>query len=395
MRYTDIRFWMVTLLFLLMAGCSDDNAPVKSPVETDYSSFMMYVYMPNGETRSAEDDRSIYIDRPFEGTVNSLHVWILARDTNNQLIEITEEAASNGVLYDNVGSIDSSVTVKQVAFNVASDFKNNYPYLDVYVIANIESLGKNESWCYPKARDVESLQEIENRLESLQLLSDQFGVGDNMVSDASTYGLPMSGYLKHASVTKQGVLFSTMSIKVKRAVSKLRFVFSKSNITPDAQVTSVKLNTNMIPDKGYLFRGTAAENGVSLNETGYTSSFYGVIDFGAPASINTNMMPSSLKWDAYTSRQQWEDAINAAIKNGEATEFVRAYLHESPQRLTGTIKYKMTALGEEKSIAFTMAEGNHFLRNRSWTVYAFFSRGGLVYEVADWEDEEVTFKPFI
>ena len=395
---------MVTLLLLLMAGCSDDNDPGQSSALTDRSSFMMYIYLPNGSsTRSEDYSRTIYIDKPFERTINSLRVWIFARNSSKELIPISDDdGAVNGALYVNVGSIDTSVDMKDLAFDVEAGFNNRYPYVDIYVVANIESLGEGitdnwNTWCSPK--NTESLQDMENRIESLQLDANTFGVG-SMVSDASTTGLPMSGYIKEAEVQTQGVVYTTMNIKVLRAVSKLRFVFAKSPTTPEAAITSVKLNAGMIPTTEYLFSGTADANGVKLPATGnsYGSTYNSSeIDFGAPASIKTNVMPSRLNWSASTNRQDWEDAMNAAISNNEATEHVRAYLHESDKRLIGTIKYKLTTDGAEKSATFQMSESpsGQFLRNSSWTVYAYFTEGGLVYEVANWDEQEVTYKPFI
>ena len=399
MRCIDIRLLLVTWLILLVAGCSNDNEPAKKAAITDQSSFVMNIYLPNtGTTRtSEEDDRNIHIDKPFERTIQSFRVWVFARqkvnDAPGDLMAISNaDGATNGVLYTNVGSIDETVIIKNVAFNVEDGFNERYPYLDVYVIANLESLDADENWC--SQLNANDLQDIENTLDGLQLNDESFGVS-SLVSDATDTGLPMSGYVKKVPVSAQGVVYTTMDIKVKRAVSKIRFVFAKSPTTPEASITSVKLNTNMIPTTEYLFSGTAAVNNVALHETGYGNEYYGEIDFGAPATINTNVMPTALNWTGATSRQEWEDALNAAITNHEATEHVRAYLHESPQRLSGTLKYKLTATGAEMTTTFQMAAAGQFLRNHSWTVYAFFTEGGLIYEVADWKEETVTYKPFI
>lgn len=396
-RWVDIRLLLVTLLVLLVAGCSDDNALEHKSATTDRSSFMMYIYLPNATTRSGEDDRNIYIDKPFERAIHSLRIWVFARNGSKQLIEISnDDGATNGVLYVNVGSIDETVSVLQQAFNVEDGFNQKYPYLDIYVVANLESLGFTEGWC--SELNAEELQAIENTLEALQLDANTFGV-TALVSDATGTGLPMSGYIKEAAVSAQGLVYTTMNIKVQRAVSKLRFVFAKSPSTPEATITSVKLNANMIPTTETLFSGTAEANGAKLPATGnsYGSTYAAEVDFGFPATIKTNVMPSALSWTGATSRQDWEDALNAAIANNEATEHVRAYLHESDQRLTGTIKYKLTTAGAEKEATFQMSESptGQFLRNHSWTVYAFFTEGGLIYEVADWKEETVTFKPYI
>ena len=399
-RCIDIRLLLVTWLVLLVTGCSRDYEPVQEPAMSDKSAFMMYIYLPNGgTTRNGEDDRSIYIDQPFERKIKSFRVWVFARNSLHELMSISDaDGATNKVLYRTVGSIDESVNMLTEVFDVLDGINNTYPYVDIYVIVNSESLGKDEDWCRPK--ETESLQEMESRLENLLLDTSSFGIGENMVSAASEDGLPMSGYLKNAPVSAQGVVFTTMGIKVKRAVSKIRFVFAKSPSTPEASITSVKLNTGMIPTTEYLFSGTAAVNNVALHETGYGNEYYGEITFfnsDAPATINTNVMPTILSWSASLNRQEWEDALNAAIANNEATELVRAYLHESPQRLTGTITYKLTTDGAEESATFQMSESptGQFLRNHSWTVYAFFTEGGLIYEVANWDEETVTVKPVI
>lgn len=417
-RLMDIRLCWVALLVLLMAGCGEEGNSVvvdESVVMKNASSIVVYINLPdNNATTRNDDDYVINPDRSYEQAINSLRVWVFAREDNQNktlkpIADTDAEDVSNGVLYKSFGAdeIRRYSGIMEVAFKVEAGFSDTYKCLDVYVIANAESLGSDygTDWGEPTN---EGLVTNEQRLEAIALGENCFGVGSNMVyesngsgslvpTEMTARGLPMSGYVKKAAVTTEDIIYKIQDIQLKRAVSKIRFVFAKSPTTKDAQIKGVKLAANMIPTTEWLFTGTAATSNEELHIPSYGSNYYGEIDFGAPAEIKTNVMPSTLEWSTTVNRQQWEQKLNEAIANGDATEFVRAYLHESPSQLQGSITYNLNK-GEnpqDKTIPFAMAHAGEFERNYSWTIYAYFTEGGLVFEVANWEDVEVTYIPFI
>ena len=415
-RWIDIRLWMATIVILLMAGCGSANdEPVEEgPVE---SSFMMYIIIPDNPvtTRSdGSDDRSIFADRPMETNLQSLRAWVFARNESGELIPLEEESAINGVLYYRRNNFDNVTGVHQVAFDVKDGFKAKYPYLDVYVLGNAESIGRTASWGSPRAKesgetDAQYLQALESELEELQLTATgaYFGVSPFSTTD-NTESLPMTGYLKQTPVAVEKIIYSTKDITLMRAVSKIRFVFAKTGAMADATINGITLNADLLPETEWLFSGkgdkddTLDENGIDLDlplhDPGYSSTYYhNVIDFGAPAEIKTHITPALLKWDATSgmSRQAWENSLNDAISANNATEYGPFYFLESDKQLEGTISYTLPN-GTGNSITFSMTSENNFLRNHSWTIYAYFANGGLVYEVTDWEEEVIDdLKPFI
>jgi len=412
--YIDIRLCCITLLILLLAGCSEkDGALVNEPVVEENASFVMYINLPDEVvTTRSEGDNNISPDRPYEQAIHSLRVWAFAREDNQEktLIAIDQADASdavNGVLYKNFGTdeIRRYAGMMEVVFKVKDSF-NKYKCLDVYVIANAESLGYADDWGEPTGA---GLSANEQWLETIQIGADCFGIGVNMVhesnatgelipADKNSTGLPMSGYIKEVDIFPEDILFTIIkNIQLKRAVSKIRFVFAKSPSMKDAEIKGVTLSANMIPNTEWLFTGTTATSNIGLNNPSYGPAYYGEIDFGHPEEIKNNLAPSALEWNASANRLEWEAALNKAIANGEATEHVRAYLHESPNQLVGSITYNLhkEPSSPDKTVTFTMARAGEFLRNGSWTIFAYFTEGGLIFEVANWENQEVTFKPFI
>jgi len=390
--------FLMSFLILLVAGCSDDVAP-----EPKESQFKMFIYLPEQDavTRGEYDIAS---DREKENKINTLQVWVFAYNSSSEPISIEEgeDKTTVGSLYVNLNNISLTGGAKEVAFyGITTDFKNKYPYLNVYAIANAASVGL----------DLGATTE-ESALQALTISDTYFGIDGTtkkpLVSDVSDNGLPMSACVKNAFVYKENELFTIANFTLKRAVSKIRFVFSRAeNIT--ASVSEIKLDGHVVYSEGHTYSYTNGDGKV-LPESEYlfsgihvdgdvSSTFLPVINFDVPTSIPSHINPWILRWEHEETRQEWEDRINDAISTGKAVECGRAYLRETPYRLTGTIKYKFQEEGDDSetthSARFTMTDENEFLRGHSWTIYAYFSEGGVVFEVDGWEQQQVTFDPFI
>ncbi len=399
-RLAFIWCLLLAMLSLLLVSCDNNEEPA---VETDRSLFMLNIHLHEGSaaTRSGEVFSDDY--RPFEKAIRTLRVWVFARDVNGSLVEINVSDATNGVLYAKIDNVDASSGDKEVSFNVSNNFNEAYPELDIYAIANAESLSSiGADWGEPTGVDFTST------LEGLSLGQSDFGTS-NLVADATSTGLPMSGYLKRAHVEIQGDNYITTDVKMKRAVSKIRFVFAKVPTMTSAAVTGINLTdsspdgpSSLIPKKEWLFSGTAADNGEALHENGIDAAggYEPEFSITPPSSIADNLIPSSLGWsgvdNSTAARQEWEKRLSDAIHGTPpfATEVGPFYLHESPLMLQGTISYTLDGLNIQTK-AFGMSNEGDFLRNHSWTIFAYFSEGGLVFEVANWDNENVVYKPFI
>ena len=394
-RWIDIRVLLAAWLILLVAGCSDDVA-----VEPEESQFKMYIYFPEQEA-TTRGEYDIVSDRENENKINTLQVWVFACDDALVPISIVEgeNKTTNGSLYVELNNISLAGGIKEVSFyGITSDFKVNYPYLNVYAIANAQSLGLNLNG-----------ETTEATLQGLTISGDLFGIDANSkpkVSSVNGNGLPMSACVKKALVYKQNEAFTIANLTLERAVSKIRFVFSRA-ANVEASVTEIKLDGHVVYSEGttylyyekvlptseYLFSGIHEGDDVS-------DTFSNVINFDVPTSVPPHLNPWSLRWEHEETRQEWEDRINAAISAGKAVECGRAYLRENPYRLTGTIKYTFQEEGEETPTSpsearFTMSDEKEFLRGHSWTIYAYFSEGGVVFEVDGWDQQQVIFDPFI
>ena len=415
---------MVAWLILLVAGCSDDSTVVP-PKE---SQFKMYIYLPEQDA-TTRGEYDIVSDREKENKINSLQVWVFAYKPNPTTsilepvaIEEGEDKTAIGSLYMNVQNLSLTGGMKEVAFyGVADDFKDKYPKLNVYAIVNAASAGLN----------LLDGTTTEAQLQNLTLAGTYFGIDGTthmpLVTSVSDDGLPMSGSLKEATVSQINELFTITNMTLKRAVSKIRFVFSKASNIPVASVSEIKLdgyvkyrdghtypfigdNAKVLPDSEYIFTGYHGNSNEDTNGDGYIDAddykecsseyskevVFDVLDVRTTVPSHDN--PWSLRWDNDETRQEWEDKINNVITEGKAVECGRAYLRETPYRLRGTIKYTFREEGDTEDrnheVTFTMDDEFDFLRGHSWTVFAYFSEGGVMFEVDKWDPQEVNYPVF-
>jgi hypothetical protein len=389
-RLIDIRFGILLLLTLLVVGCGDKDTPAFMPSN---SVFVMYIQLPESEaiTRGEGDSKDIFADKAYESSVKTIDVWVFPSGSTSQID--LGDGTKKDYLYEHMGQTSLSQRLTTVSFKVADSFISNNEglKLDIYVVINAASVGL--SWD-------DNGTTTKSALEALSFSGSYFDI--NTLTSIDDFivekGLPMSGYLKNADIITEEGQYTTEHVMIKRAVSKLRFVLAKAPGMDNAKIHSISLSGGKIPVSEYVFSGTLAENGADLHNdwtgTDYVTNGYEWSGMSSVA-IPEHQDPASLKWSSadYTP-QSWEDAINDAIADKTALEYTRAYLRESPLKLTGSISYEVVN-GETKTANFSMANEGDFLRNHSWTVYIYLYQNGLVFEVAKWDTESHSFKPFI
>lgn len=417
------------LLTLLLAGCSNDEMPVEE--ENVHSDFVMYIYMPDQSVATRTEDLMVNATAA-ENVIHTLKIWVF--DGGDENITAAYGGNEHGCIYRELTNVSLGDGVKEVIFSVPNDFKDKYPTLDVYVIANAASLtgGSALGASTPKAT-----------LREMKIEGTDFGVQASVGGDNTYYyptttsssvsvrdnGLPMSACVEGATVVLNKTVFSITQLTLKRAVSKVRFVFSRANPEDsgidDARVTAINLDGywlfqgqnaeyhagSIFPTYEYLFSGLnhVTEGGVADMSSTHDIS---VIDFAVPTipeapyhQIPEHENPWVLRWDYEETRQEWEDILNEAINNGKAIAVGFFYLRESDRHLSGTIKYEVetTIINqgnpikhvETQTARFSMNAENGFLRNHTWTIYGYFSEGGAVFEVANWdEDLNITYPGF-
>jgi hypothetical protein len=188
---------------------------------------------------------------------------------------------------------------------------------------------------------------------------------------------------------------ATNNVKLVRAVSKIRFVFTKSNNNPPTiKNLSIMLKANMLPNAEYLFldgvypvvkmRIKAADE----NDYEPQATLVPVIESPTIYSCDNPITY------AYTSEtgQAYENKINSGLLDPDGpgepdlTQIGAFYLRESDRKLEGTIAYTIVteAGNKDKTASFAMATAGDFTRNHTWIVYGYFlGNGDLKLNVVD------------
>lgn len=383
--------WLTALLIVvLLVGCSksSDNEggeePVKKPV------LKVYVFAPAHPvvTRAADD-----VDATeAENKIHSLHVWVF------------ESSDGKFVGHIVLNNVDLSEAGSEVSIDISDDFVASKPNVDVYVAANV-----TESNCglkFDGNTDRATLEgaSLKCTYDNTTVETDYFGVS-SLVSSVPSDGLPMSGVLKNQKVYGESPVFRVgdevnglANVKLVRAVSKVRFVFSKSSTnTDDLEVSSITLdgrdaenNLYGLPNEEKLFL-----NGVYPNDleevnasAGYYASTSTLVSDIDGNTIATNNSPASYGYDGTMTAQEYENLINAGISStpSKLTELGHFYFRESNQKVSGKINYKIG--GTSKTAIFATPTESGFTRNHTWIVYGYFvSSGNLLLnmvEIKDW-----------
>lgn len=389
--------WLSALLLVvLFVGCgksSDSEGgeePGKKPV------LKVYVFAPAHPvvTRAADDvDAS-----EAENKIHNLHVWVF------------ESSDGKFVGHIVLNNVDLSEAGSEVSIDISDDFatKINNPsedvYVDVYVAANV-----TESNCglkFDGNTDRATLEgaSLKCTYDNTTVETDYFGVS-SLVSSVPSDGLPMSGVLKNQTVYGESPVFRVgdaenglANVKLVRAVSKVRFVFSKSSTNTDnLMVNSITLdgrdtekNLYGLPNEEKLFLNGVYPN--DLEEVNASAGYYAststlVSDINGN-TIATNNSPASYGYDGTMTAQEYENLINKGISAtpSELTELGRFYFRESDQKVSGEINYSIG--GTPKKATFATPTESGFTRNHTWIVYGYFvSSGNLLLnmvEIKDW-----------
>ena len=333
-------------MLLLACGCQRQQAVQE---ETPPATLSIYVY-PSGQPMLTRADVGLVEAYDQEKIVHELQIWIYSHASGDLLLYLSPER----------NSLQSGEAERfQVHLESSEEAKFRNAQVDVYVLANGSSIGSSLS-------DNSSRDEVRN----LTIGGSYFSTSP-LTDDIAASGLPMSGYAEDVSVAGSNPLYSIPVVRLKRCVSKLRFVFAQPPSPAfDFQVTGIQLNGNLIPNTEQVF--TTAAYSISSS---YASAPFTV---AAPSSVAECSSVTSLIYQSGQDAQDYETLVDAAVKAGEATQAGPFYLRESDKPLSGTLTY--TVNGVQKTAPFAMDSepgAYNFSRNHTWTVYAYFSGGRL------------------
>lgn len=320
-----------------------------------------------------------------ENAIHSLIVWVFRSDDHTLVSEPL-------ILNENDMPDDLPVNggLRRYALPVSRSFAATKPAVDVFVLANAASISSTLS--------AESTwDEINDAIfgDSGQAPYYGFGINHPVQAVDPGLGLPITGCGKNLSIEGEDPVLTVQTVKLSRAVSRIRFVFCKTPVDTEegqsedvVQIQSVTLESCMIPYYEYLF--TQSASGVVYNPELEPSENFRPetfeIAWPSGQTLAENESPRDLVYanqDAVT----YERLINDAVEDGRLTDLGYYYFRESDQRLRGKVTYTVNG-GEPISRDFLMDSPGDFARNHTWTVYGYFVSGRnlqLDLEVLPWD----------
>ena len=386
-RHINILLWLLcSIVTVMLSACSSDDTEEEKGETTYHRQPMLaiYVYAPeqaataqkNAPQTRADEGQVDPIDNDInEGTIKSLQIWIFEKESKNYVGYFsTDEVAS---LNEGVGAT--------YQIPVKDDFASSKPDVNVYVMANVTSAN-----CGVGTLDKETARAA--LLEGAKITTGHFGLEQN-TRTVPDDGLPFAGMLTGQTVVgdaptlRVGTLSAVSTVQLTRAVSKLRFVFSKTTGQPTVKITSIKINASMIPDVEYLFQTPASMN---YNTEAKELLLDEIDDIAETAD------PTQYIYINQTA-QEYENLINEAAnkqapEEPEVTVEGPIYLRESDKQLTGTITYTIDG-GDEQTADFAMQQAGDFSRNHTWIVYAYYAGSGNLQVqslyVKDWSTKDI------
>lgn len=382
--------WLLFLL-LCLSACSSDKGEM--PVQpTKATKLYVYVYAP----KPAQPTRATY-DGDVNAILNetavySLQIWVFGHFSHNLLGYYASTQPS---------SLSSSDPYELIQMTIDEDYaetpEGSREHVDVYVAANVQN-----SNCNVELNGEMTQTQVEAALIQKTTV-DPFGVTSPVSIVPENIGLPMSGVIRDLPVTGTAPVLrldnggQIAKVQLIRAVSKLRFAFSRQTGGETLRVNSIKLNTAMLPIAEYLFMAEGEPYDRRTchikTDSGYETATPNLLS-EAITEIAENEDPVQYAWGYDEATPVvYEDRIETAVAGGELTQKY-FYLRESDQLIQGEIKYQV-GNGDEQTATFTMVDVGGFSRNHVWTIYSYLAEAKLkliVAEVAPWRQTEQSYE---
>jgi len=343
----------ISFLLLAVACSSSDESGEQQP-----TTLTVYVYSPEHPMLIRSDVPNVNASFD-EKKITRLQIWVFTNGTQEKVAYLDTKETSQL----NVGE----GAVYQLP--VSDEFAQSKPDVDVYVLANIPK----EGYALDSKLDGNSSRDA---ILSATIPENYFGLTSPM-TQVPDDGLPMAGALTSqpvigdAPVLRVGTTSNIATVRLERAISKVRFVFANTaSADPETPVDplvikKIKLDADMIPDNEYLIQQTR--------------------------TLNTNWNAEAPLWTATESEEKVTEVPNPTIYiyGGQEAQVYENlidqsglttkgpfYLRESDNRLTGKISYSIG--GKDKESTFEMDAAGDFRRNHTWIVYAYHAGGGFL-----------------
>lgn len=404
----DIEMWML-LVIVLLTACSDHSE--ESSDENGDCFLNIYVYAPERPMLTRADVGDIASRSVEEHMVHTLQIWVFKHSDGSKV----------GYLETEPTFLNETNGQEMFQMIVEKEFADHPVNVDVYVVANVESVGLT--------LDKETTRD---ELDAAKIGVGSFGVKQKegtenvyipAVSSVPTAGLPMSGIEKDQPIygsfpaLRIGSQEKMTTVQLTRAVSKLRFVLCRIASEDDKELVSIdgiQLDGGMIPTKSYLMPGTYTYSSNPVAPTDYETNpivYVNTANKLLKANIPSVANPMVYAYETQQA-QEYENLINHAADEessrkeanltwlkeyGSANritawdalttndlpqlkELGLTYLRESDKQLTGTIHYSVqpknntdpSQVDHTRFTTFSMAAPGDFYRNRSWIIYVFY-----------------------
>lgn len=326
-----------------------------------------------------------------ETSVYALQIWVFSHDSH-QLIGHFSPTASSAL------NEPGGYEVFQIAIDetYAQTEESVREHVDVYVLANV-----TDGNCGLKLDAATTQAELEAALLAHGTTTDAFGLTSPVTGVPENLGLPMSGVLRDQPVTGSAPVLrlddsgQLATITLIRAVSKLRFAFSRRTDSDELHIKSIRLLTDMIPEEQFLFMAPDAPyDGRTCHiksDGGYNNETTELLaETITEVAASDDPVIYAWGYDKTQEPQAYEQLIDHAVADGYVTQQLY-YLRESDRLLQGEIKYQIGDEEEVRTTTFRMADDGGFSRNHFWTVYAYLADAKLqvvTAKVTPWKQTE-------
>lgn len=376
MRYIDR--WMLLLLAVLLTAChSSDEDSLDQNCYLD-----IYVYAPDRPIVTRGDVGEVLPLSDGDGAekiVHSLQIWVFKSNGGDKVgylgVDQTSDYYADPTFLNKTGQ-------QKYRMKVAKEFADHPEAVDVYVVANAETCGLDLSESSTRKTLDDAVIGKDSPVEGECYFSPA-----EKQSSVPSKGLPMSAILKNQSISgsfpalRIGSETEMTTLKLTRAVSKLRFVLCRKDDTNSTKklvsIDGIELYGGQIPEQTFLIPLT----------TNYSSGSYSS-DAIVYVNENNKLLPSVAEGDGgiksvddpltyvYETQtaQEYENLINQAVSEGTLKQLGLTYLRESDLQLKGNINYTYSDGSTNKTVntEFSMAAPGDFLRNHSWIIYIFY-----------------------
>lgn len=302
-----------------------------------------------------------------ENVVNDLTLWVFRSDDSHEFVRSL--ALSRGE--EGADDLPQGGTVRRYVLPVTPAFALEKPKIDVFVLVNAASIGKEG---LVGSKDYKTVS-------GAFFGGDFFGPDKPVMEVDPSIGLPMSGVRTNLSIAGEEPSLSIGTIPLTRVVSKIRYVFSQMAMEGEESeveklfIDRIELTGGQIPNQVQVF--SESGGAMVVRDKGYVSSAMvttGPVD--GPVEVASNDSPELYSY-AGQDGPTYERLISDGITDGKITRVGEGdiYLRESDKALSGTVYYHVQKGSEEpvyKESAFSMDAPGDFSRNRTWTLYGYY-----------------------